>query len=90
MNMIDLFGWLTLFFILCNIATQITMAAYLKKRGYKVNVWLIRLYILKYIMQYRAATIEEYGKTGLLFFYFISSLVLLVACLIVFLVLLSA
>ena len=78
----------TVFFIVCNISVQIMMTAYLRKRGYSVNIWLIRLYILRYIRQYREATIKEHGKTGPLFFAFIASLVLLVPFLISVLVLL--
>ena len=73
--------WLALFFGICNISIQIMIANHLRKRGYSVNFWLIRFFILRYLRQYREATIKEYGKTGPLFFAFIVSLTLLVATL---------
>jgi hypothetical protein len=44
------------------------MAHEVSKRGVKVNFLLIRLYILKYMHQYRELTKKETGRTGPLFY----------------------
>jgi len=38
------------------------------KRGVKINFFLLRLYIIKYIHQYRKFTTEETGKVGPLYY----------------------
>jgi hypothetical protein len=38
------------------------------KRGVKINFFLLRLYTIKYIHQYRKMTIEETGKVGPLYY----------------------
>lgn len=86
--MIYVLAGLALLFIACNIAVQIMIANYLRKRGYSVNLWLIRFYILRYLGQYREASIKEYGKTGHLFYAFIVSAILLIPLLVSLLILL--
>jgi hypothetical protein len=36
----------------------------LSKRGVKINFLLLRLYLIKYISQYKQITVKETGKTG--------------------------
>ena len=38
------------------------------RRGVKINVFLLRLYIIKYIDQYKRLTREETGKVGPLYY----------------------
>ena len=38
------------------------------KRGVKINFFLLRLLIIKYIHQYRKMTVEETGKVGPLYY----------------------
>jgi hypothetical protein len=40
----------------------------LSKRGVKINFILLRLYIIKYIHQYKQLTLKETGKTGPLYY----------------------
>jgi hypothetical protein len=40
----------------------------LMKRGIRINFFLLKLYIIKYIHQYKQITIEETGKPGPLFY----------------------
>jgi hypothetical protein len=40
----------------------------LSKRGVKISFLLLRLYIIKYIHQYKKITLEETGKVGPLFY----------------------
>ena len=62
--------------VLCGVASSIMMTAFLSKRGAKINYLLIRIYIYKYINQYRKITKEENGKVGSLFYSFIISFIL--------------
>jgi len=40
----------------------------LSKRGVKINFFLVRLLIIKYIHQYKQITLEETGKVGPLYY----------------------
>jgi len=40
----------------------------LLRRGVKINFFLLRLLIIKYIHQYKQITLEETGKVGPLFY----------------------
>jgi hypothetical protein len=40
----------------------------LSKRGVKINFVLLRLYIIKYIQQYKQITLKEAGKIGPLYY----------------------
>jgi len=53
---------------------MIMIASFLSKRGIKINYVFLRLYIIKYIHQYRKITMEENGKPGNLFYAFIVSM----------------
>jgi len=69
----------TLFFILAlicvgwGIAASIMITSFLSERGIKINFPLFRLFIFKWVGQYRKITIEETGKPGPLFYSFITS-----------------
>ena len=45
----------------------------LSKRGVKINFVLLRLYLIKYISQYKQMTLKETGKVGPLYFPCIAS-----------------
>jgi hypothetical protein len=49
------------------------ITSYLSKRDIKINYWLLRIYMIKYVRQYRKLTIEETGKPGSLFYAFVAS-----------------
>ena len=72
----------TFFFVLAlisvafGIAFMIMITSYLSKQGIKINYFLIRLYIIKYVHQYRKITMEESGKPGPLYYPFVASMVL--------------
>ena len=69
----------TLFFILAligiafGIAASVMIASFLSKRGIKINYLFIRLFIFRYVRQYRRITMEETGEPGPLFYWFIAS-----------------
>ena len=65
----------TLFFILAlicvawGIANSVMLTYFLSKRGIKINYLLFRLFIFRYVSQYRKITMEETGKPGPLFYW---------------------
>ena len=69
----------TLFFILAlisvawGIATSIMIASFLSRHGVRINYLFIRLFIFRYVRQYRQITMEETGNPGPLFYWFITS-----------------
>jgi uncharacterized oligopeptide transporter (OPT) family protein len=69
----------TLFFILaligiaCGIVASVMIASFLSRRGIRINYLLIRLFIFRYVRQYREITIDETGKPGPLFYWFVTS-----------------
>jgi len=74
--MINLFLVLAIVCVLCGVVSSVLIIAFLSKRRNKINYLLIRIYIYKYINQYRKITIEETGKVGPLFYSFIISFIL--------------
>jgi len=56
------------------IVLAMMMVHEVSKRGVKVNFLLIRLYIFKYMHQYKELTRKETGKVGPLFFPCIASI----------------
>ena len=62
--------------VLCGVVFSIMITTFLSKRGTKINFLLIRIYIYKYVNQYRKITEEETGKVGPLFYSFIVSFIL--------------
>jgi len=59
---------------ICGIVISLMIASFLSKHGIKINYVFLRLYMLKYIHQYRKLTVEENGKPGNLFYAFIASM----------------
>ncbi|MFC1873534.1 hypothetical protein ACFLW3_01825 [Chloroflexota bacterium] len=74
--MSNVFLVLAIVCIVCGVASSVTITAFLSKRGIKINYLFFRLYIYKYVNQYRKITIEENGKVGPLFYSFIGSFIL--------------
>jgi len=60
--------------VLFGIVFMIMIMSFLSNRGIKINYIFLRLYIFKYVHQYRQITIEENGKPGNLFYAFIVSM----------------
>jgi len=60
--------------VIFGIVFMIMIASFLSNRGIKINYIFFRLYIIKYIHQYRKITMEENGKPGNLFYGFIVSM----------------
>ena len=62
------FLYIALASILSNIVYGIMIVNYLSERGTKINYFLIRLLMIKYIQQYKMMTQEECGKPGLAYY----------------------
>jgi hypothetical protein len=58
---------------------SILMVNFLEKRKIKINYWLIRILIWKYVNQYRDITLKETGKIGTLHTIWSISLFLMIA-----------
>jgi hypothetical protein len=60
--------YLTLTFAAINVLASILIFSELQKRKVEVNFLLIRLFMIKYVNQYKSITIEESGTPGLLYY----------------------
>jgi len=69
------------------IVSSIVIVSRLRDRGIKINFFLLRLLIIKYVAQYRAITREETGRTGPWYYSFVVAMNLALVCAIVGLVL---
>ncbi|MBN1782143.1 hypothetical protein JW948_13505 [bacterium] len=56
------------------IVSSIVIVSYLSDRGIQINFPLIRLYVIKYVHQYRKMTQEEQGRPGFWFYSFVVSM----------------
>ena len=59
---------LALVFVGLFVIFSIMMVHELSKRGVKINFILLRLYLIKYINQYKQLTLKETGKIGPLYY----------------------
>jgi len=59
---------LALVFVGLFIILSIMIVNEVSKRGIKINFFLLRLYIIKYIHQYRKLTLEKSGRIGPLYY----------------------
>ena len=53
---------------------MMAMVGSLRARGHRINWVFLKLYMFKYISQYRKVTLRESGRTGPLFYPFIVSM----------------
>jgi hypothetical protein len=59
---------LALVFVGLYVILSIMIVHELSKRGVKINFILLRLYLIKYIHQYKQLTVKETGKPGPLYY----------------------
>jgi hypothetical protein len=78
--MANIFLALALVFVGVFIIFSIMIVNEVSKRGIKINFFLLRLYVIKYIHQYRKLTIQETGKVGPLYYPCIISVSLAWVC----------
>lgn len=69
------------------VVTTIMITKYLSGKGVAINFIFLRLFMLKYIGQYKEMTFQETGKAGPLFYsYIISMNMALVAVIVAFVI----
>lgn len=79
----------TAFFIIAivsvvwGIVSAIVMVSYVSDRGQKINVFLFRILIIKYISQYYEMTRQENGKPGAWFYSFVIAMNAALLCVII-------
>ncbi len=74
MNLFHLFLYLAIFCVLFNVVITMIIISELQKRKVKINFFLLRLFIPKYVQQYKKITLEETGKIGRLYNWFVGSI----------------
>ena len=57
--------------LVAGVTLMMAMVGAVQSRGYRINWPWIRLYIFKYIYQYRKITVQESGRPGPLFYPFV-------------------
>jgi len=74
MHLSNLFLGLGLVFVIWGVVSMMVITSLVATHGTKVNYFLFRLYIFKYISQYKRMTQDEYGKPGPWFYSFVISM----------------
>jgi hypothetical protein len=74
LNLGDLFLATALVSVGWGIVSMIAITNFVSERGTKINFFLYRIYIIKYVNQYKRITEEESGKPGLWFYSFVISM----------------
>lgn len=75
-----IFVYLGLLFAVIYVYLTIRMLSELKKRGVHINFFLLRLYIIKYVSQYKRITTEEQGHPGDLYRPWLLSIIAVAVC----------
>ena len=71
MNFGDIFLGMSLVSVAWGIVSAIVMTGFISKRGEKINFFLYRLYVIKYVEQYRQITQAENGRPGAWYYSFL-------------------
>jgi hypothetical protein len=61
--------------VLWGVVSSIVIVSFLSNHGVKINYFLLRLLLPKYVGQYRKITIEETGKGGFWYYSFVTSMI---------------
>jgi hypothetical protein len=70
----NLFFGLALASITWGIVSMIAITNFVAEQGTKVNFFLYRIYVIKYVSQYKRVTEKENGKPGPWFYSFVVSM----------------
>lgn len=70
--MIYLSGTIAIMCLLGFVVSNVMLMNELRKRKVKVNFFLYRILIFKYLNQYKKLTVEETGKPGEVYYLFIT------------------
>ena len=74
MDISNLFLGLGLLSVGWGIVSMIVITGFVAARGTKINYFLYRLYVIKYVNQYKQITEAENGKPGPWFYSFVVSM----------------
>jgi hypothetical protein len=74
MNVGDFLLGMALVSVAWGIVSMIVITSFVSERGTKINFFLYRLYIFKYVNQYKKITEAENGEPGAWFYSFIISM----------------
>ena len=89
MNVGNLFLGLGLVSVVWGIVSMIVITSFVSARGVKINYFLYRLYIIKYVNQYKQITESENGEPGPWFYSFVISMNFALLCSVIGLILKS-
>lgn len=68
---------------LWGVVSQIRITAWLQRRGVKINYFLLRPMIVKYVHQYHEMSRAEFGQVGPLFYHFLIAMNAALVCLVI-------
>ena len=74
MNVGDLLLGMALVSVGWGVVSMVVMTGFVSDRGTKINFFLYRLYVIKYVNQYKQITEAEEGKPGPWFYSFITAM----------------
>ena len=74
MDVSDLFLGMALVSVGWGIVSMIAITNFVSERGTKINFFLYRIYIIKYVSQYKQITDAENGQPGPWFYSFLISM----------------
>ena len=74
MDVGNLFLGMALMSVAWGIVSMIAITSFVSERGTKINYFLYRLYIIKYVSQYKKITEAENGEPGAWFYSFVISM----------------
>ena len=60
--------------VLWGVVSSMVIVSFLSTHGVKINYLLLRLFLPKYVGQYRKITIDETGKAGVWYYSFVTSM----------------
>jgi hypothetical protein len=61
--------------VLFGVFCSIVMVSYISERGVKINWFLLRLFLPKYVNMYKRMTTEENGKPGYWYYIFVTCMI---------------
>ena len=70
----QMFWYLAIFSVLLNVVISIIVIRELQKRDVKINFFLLRLLIPKYVHQYKKMTLDETGSVVRLFYWWVGTI----------------
>lgn len=73
--MSKVFFMLAVICVLCGVVFSIMIVSFLSNHGVKINYFLLRLLLPKYIGQYKNIMTEKTGRPGSLYYAFVISMV---------------